>query len=661
MMKNQLMILALIFIGSINLNAQHAALVIKNQNNSNHLYWVPSSFELWFEGLQNGYFVEKQNANGSYQRLNKEPLLDKAWQKQGEKEDNECANFIVRLYERQNSIPKMIKNQDDYMELQLAYSMYLVMLLEKPEHYQTIGNYFEDKSGKADDNYRILINNASQSTLATKIKYIKPDKAAQNIGKPKVSHNSLGEIKLQWRNDSINFSAYSIERSLNGGKFEKLSLFPILSDLDKSDSVRYFDSIGSVTAKLQYRISAYDAFGQLHTFKPIDYQLKDEQAPSVADLSYAISNKESRTVSLSWKKDFVENDFVGYNLYRSTTLDTLGLKLNKELLQKSKINHLDVVPENESMVYYTIGTLDFAGNESFSNKVQVVIPDKTPPAVPKNLKASVDEKGIVMLTWDKNKEADQMGYKLFASSQQQEGFVAISANHVSTNQTYDTLALNVSNREYFYKILAFDSNFNASPMSAAVQVLRPDTIPPQTPIIYNPKITDSSVQARIIHGDEDDLEAMLIFTKKDEKQEWRLFSTIKNFEDSLLSLPAENAFYTALTVDKNGNKSAYSEEKYVYIPDQVPSFEAVYDVKASVESESISLSWAHDAKEEKSLYHVFIIRETTEASPELIGSTSNKNFTFNKKEVPSTFKLFVVSQSEKNRTSVPSELISVSY
>lgn len=97
MMKNQLMILALIFIGSINLNAQHAALVIKNQNNSNHLYWVPSSFELWFEGLQNGYFVEKQNANGSYQRLNKEPLLDKAWQKQGEKEDNECANFIVRL------------------------------------------------------------------------------------------------------------------------------------------------------------------------------------------------------------------------------------------------------------------------------------------------------------------------------------------------------------------------------------------------------------------------------------------------------------------------------------------------------------------------------------------------------------------------------------
>ena len=660
-MKNQFIVIALILLGFSTVSAQNATLFIKNQNNINKLYWVANSFEPWFDGLQNGYFVEKRSENGSYVRLNKEPLFDAAWQKQAELTENENHNFIVRLSERQKSIPKLLSDEEGFAELQMAYGMYLLLLLEKPEHYKTLGNYFEDKSGKTNDAYRIVINNANQTALNTKTNLIKPEKAAQALGKTNLYHNSFGEIFIKWHNDSLNFSAYSIERSLNGAPFEKVNQFPLLPDPDKRDTIAYVDSIGPLTAKLQYRITAYDAFGQLHALKPVDYQLKDEQAPSVAELSYAISNKESRTVSLSWKKDFVENDFVGYNLYRSTSLDTIGLKLNKELIQKSKIAELDIVPENESLVYYTMGTLDFAGNESFSNKVQVVIPDKTPPAVPKNLKALVDDIGVVSLAWENNSERDLMGYKLFASSQQNEGFVAISANHVRTNQTYDTLALNISNREYFYKILAFDSNFNASVMSDAIQVLRPDTIAPQTPILLNPIITDSSVFLPILHGGEDDLQAIYIFSKKDEKEDWTLLSKSTEFKDSLLNMPYEIALYRAYAQDKNGNMSPFSAEKYVYVKPKIQISAPVYNVNATVQTDSVSLVWEQDSQELKSLYYIFILSEKADAVPQLIGSTSLKSYVLYKHDVPKTFKLFVVSLNEQNRTSMPSEIVSVSF
>ena len=69
-------------------------------------------------------------------------------------------------------------------------------------------------------------------------------------------------------------------------------------------------------------------------------------------------------VRLSWSPN-LEYDLLGYNIYRSTTDDELGTKLNPEVLTDTTFT--DESPDNGIYYYYTVKSVDSMQNESINN------------------------------------------------------------------------------------------------------------------------------------------------------------------------------------------------------------------------------------------------------------------------------------------------------
>jgi len=203
---------------------------------------------------------------------------------------------------------------------------------------------------------------------------------------------------------------------------------------------------------------------------------KDLTAPS-RPVELKVMEKD-REVSLSWQKPEKETDFVGFNIYRSTYSDTLFQKTNKVLLPINQTSFTEKVAVEYPWMNYYVTAVDQSGNESRTVAEHIVFIDKTPPAIPKGLSASIDDNGVVQLNWDANEEVDLKGYRVAAARYLDAPFMPISQEYNNELFHQDTLALNFKNKEFYYKISAMDVNYNASPYSIPIKVILPDTIPP---------------------------------------------------------------------------------------------------------------------------------------------------------------------------------------
>jgi hypothetical protein len=122
-----------------------------------------------------------------------------------------------------------------------------------------------------------------------------------------------------------------------------------------------------------------------------------------------VAKEGDKSIDLSWTKE----DGISYNVYRFTN-DAYPLDpLNESLLTTALFT--DHTVQNGKRYRYEVRAVRVEGAvrwEGEGTAVEAVPRDKTPPALPRNLVAEKKD-GAVMISWEKNAEADLLGYNIY--------------------------------------------------------------------------------------------------------------------------------------------------------------------------------------------------------------------------------------------------------
>jgi len=172
------------------------------------------------------------------------------------------------------------------------------------------------------------------------------------------------QVSLNWNDNSeIDLAGYNVYRSLTSGSgYVKINGALVTSSA-------YIDNNVDGYVTYYYVVRAVDIFlnesGNSNQASATPTDTTPPSAPT--GLSATAGNG---TVSLNWS-DNGEDDFDGYNVYRSTTLGSGYVQLNGSLLTSS--GYVDNSVTNGITYYYVVTAVDTSSNESiYSNEVSAL-------------------------------------------------------------------------------------------------------------------------------------------------------------------------------------------------------------------------------------------------------------------------------------------------
>jgi fibronectin type 3 domain-containing protein len=356
--------------------------------------------------------------------------------------------------------------------------------------------------------------------------------------------------------------------------------------------------------------------------------IADVNSVPVIDTLRVIQNK---MVNISWRMSDPNEAKLPtkYLLFRSER-ENSGYKIIYESSNSS--NYLD--KNITTGQYYKVVAVLKNNDSLISFSRYATIIDTIAPASPSYLRATVDKKGIVSLSWKKNTEADIQGYKLFRSNRLQDEFVQINEKFVTDTISSDKLNLKTLSKKIYYKIAASDNNFNTSVLSEAIEVMRPDTIPPQPPLLISvSQITNGLIVKYILSNSEDigkevllkrgstdlDFKEFYSFSKKDSIGE--LLDTITE--------PGQTYIYKLCSTDEDGNRSYSRTVDFLY---ETGFRKKIKDITFTVDrtAKKIDLVWKYD---EKNVEKFVIYRSKKNEKPTIIKTLEGSTLQFTDKTV----------------------------
>lgn len=331
---------------------------------------------------------------------------------------------------------------------------------------------------------------------------------------PQIVIAKKGKVaKVKWQVKNAYFSGFNIERSEDSLSFKRLNEAPIVYLQGESEVskrwIEHKDTLPQKNKKFYYRIKGVNLFGEESVSSNIVSVNNYPEIKSypVIDSVRVLNNS---LVELRWQMQIkTETDQIkNYLVMRS---DKENGKY--EVLSKTGnvVYYKDVKPLSVNFYKITAITMDNDSIRSFSKMVTVA--DTIPPQVPIGLKAVSDKKGNVIITWNKNKDQDLRGYKLFTANALYEEFVMINSEFITDTIYSQKLSLNNLSHYVYYTIAATDKNFNTSEKAIPIKVTRPDTIAPAKPLItktaikqngvvlfFNPSLSDDVVNHQLLRS-----------------------------------------------------------------------------------------------------------------------------------------------------------------
>lgn len=352
-------------------------------------------------------------------------------------------------------------------------------------------------------------------------------------------------VEIRWSADK-KYSGYYIEKSPKGkNSFLQLNRAPLIIPGNQGENPLLFfnDSVPNYQP-VEYRIYGMDMFGDRTHFSPLLTAQGRDKTPPPPLTGFKVKENPDKTISLTWDKPEPLNGEKGIAIGYKHINEGFYAPAEKKLLPLTQTSYTFKTLPDQSDYFFALQIFDTAGNSSISEAFYQMI-DNVPPAKPTGLKAVVDKKGIVKITWNWNKEPDLDGYLIYFSNSPKTEFSGIINRPYYDTVFYDTLSLKMLNREVFYQIRAADKRFNLSERSEIVKVLRPDTLPPVSPVIKNYFVTDSTIQLSWIPSSSIDVVAHRLHRKH-----------VKSGKISITPLKVTDTVF----IDRN----LISEDKYEY-------------------------------------------------------------------------------------------------
>jgi hypothetical protein len=571
------------------------------------LRWVPANKQLFDLAVKNGYRITrytKENNTLSSATIIAEKILPYSYSDSvkwlGLIRKNENAILILKaLYENKNSHKLSEKEKEE--QNKMVYNLMLLSCDFDAEIAKACGLYFKDStiSNTKTYAYKIEINNEPASSKIFPVT-MEVNTAVLSVnpsinGFSGIFKNRIAKLKWKASDFTDSYGGYNIERSADNSNFKRINTSPIIlltSEYEKKkDFITYSDTVPDTKVIYYYRIRGINNFGEeSDPSNVISGKGYDEMHSSpVIDSLKVIEN---RKVYLRWKmKDEKENKLPKeYILVRSEKDNGVYSILN---ISNQPSSFTDESPKPSN--YYKIGAVTYGSDTIFSYSSLALIVDSIAPTAPTGLKAKVDSKGNVELTWNKNPENDVKGYKIFKANTLTEEFVQINNEFTKTTSYNDKLNLKTLSKKIYYSIVATDNNFNSSDLSKPVEVKRPDTISPVPAVLKNIEMRKNGIWLSWIPSSSDDVNRYILYHQNEKLgtdvkiREWNTQDTTSSFLDTTLE-SGTGYRYKIVTLDGDDNM-AISNIPYMFF--ETGFRIKITDVKSTVDrrKRTITLNW----------------------------------------------------------------------
>ena len=577
------------------------------------LRWAPSRSGAWTLLNRTGYKLERFEITTSGERVNpimmsvvpiKPEPLDKWKRFATPGNENDYALIAAQsIYGKKFTTSKSsMLNQAD--ELTNRYSFTVFSADMNFETARASGLGFLDSTAEIGKNYHYKLSSAERLKDYMEIDTAEVSVDTRNVHE--ILRPRLGvvlekerEVTLSWTKilHSQQFSAYYIERSADGKAYTRLNKKPYInmaSDLEDKPEFTYADSVANYIP-YQYRLIGITAFGEESPASEPVRAMGRDRTPPVQPVNVQAKSLADGKVNIIWESTD-PGDLAGFYVGRSTD-PLVGFKpLFEKPLPVSARSYVDENPATDVANYYLVIAADTANNAAASLSVFSPVVDSIPPAPPTGLVAKIDTNGILRLRWKKNSEKDVKGYIVSYANQRDHDFTTAVNKAIFSNEFSDTLRLWTLTEKIFYTVRAVDKNNNTSRFSDTLEVVKPDIVPPSSPVFKKYKLENKGLTLEWIPSSSSDVVRHILKRRELTSggfKEIAIFGikSQKNFADTTVK-SGKKYEYQLMAVDDAGLYSTKPTLLQVRIPDfQGQAGAAGFKATYNTTTKQVELVW----------------------------------------------------------------------
>lgn len=388
----------------------------------------------------------------------------------------------------------------------------------------------------------------------------------------------------------------------------------------------YFDNTAKWGKRYVYKIVLLSSTGRELQTLEVKYKV-DDALPQYTTKLFSEQLKDK--IKLKWNapryKEQVNDDFVGFNLYRSSNGKTERLNF-LPVLRRENIIWFDKTVNEERTYDYLIKPVDILGREGeASATLSVYVKDLIPPLVPQGLTAKKGYEQIV-LNWDKGPADDIVEYEIYRAVELNAKYSHIdNVSGLSTEYIDSTI---LGGKPYFYKLKAVDNAGNNSLMSSAIYSVAKDSSapPPPSNITYEISEDNGSVLLNWEQPSIGDLQGYFVSRGYRSNQAIKLTPnsiTGPKFVDKDDFHPGHTYYYYIAAIDLSFNQSDKSMIR-VQIPDDEPPLEPKSCSRIKNKAGYIQISWQPSMSLDVKKYKIYRYHKDNQ---ELLTVSEGKRYT----------------------------------
>lgn len=419
------------------------------------------------------------------------------------------------------------------------------------------------------------------------------------------------KVQLIWNHSDFGnrFVAYHVERRDENGTWKRINRLPLVYNdandlIDESTRgfLQYTDSLESNYIRREYRLIGIDVFGEYGEPSASVVAMGRDRTPPklVRDVKAEFDGSRIR---VDWAYTEPPGDLEGFVVLKSNESATGPFSTihSNPLPNESRSFTDDSVNVNQKN-FYAVFAVDTAGNYQTATGTYVMIVDSFPPPAPHNLRADVDSSGAVVLSWDLAETHDIRGFRVYRSVNSEYEFIQMTPKPIFNLTFRDTLNLGTLDEFWYYKVVALDLNFNHSEYSEPLMVKKPDTIPPQAPLLTEVEVVEGEIRLAWRHSYSTDLAGYQIYYIQNEQR--KLLNIVSAEINRYAFKPEDsegNLQFEITAIDDDGLESEPSNMKRAVLNLQ-PSIGAP-SIEASVNGNAVELNFkSANAEEIRSVY-----------------------------------------------------------
>jgi fibronectin type 3 domain-containing protein len=394
------------------------------------------------------------------------------------------------------------------------------------------------------------------------------------------------------------YNTYIIERSEDGVRFESISRAPIVNTFPEESVERLFkgDSLPANEVTYYYRIIGIDAFGQRG---PASDTLTGKGLPAF-HIAPNITHHEilpDGSVYLLWTVPKTGLDLLKkFSLSRRNEEDRTLERIIESIPAGSR-EVIDRQPHSSN--YYVVTAHDTYGREITSFPYFVQLEDSIPPGPPVGLEGEILPSGLVSLRWTPNVEPDVLGYKLYKSNHNNDGFIELPGAMVSRAEGIDSIALNNLTERIYYKVRAFDRRYNPSDFSEVLELKKPDLIPPVAPVFRAIENDSLGILLQWELSPSEDAVMNLLYRRSIDETDWTLILTDEGKTDHYLDQEVKHRVlyaYTLVAVDDDGLESRPTSPVTMKRISPNP-YPPIQDLSYIILEDEVKISWTYGQRD----------------------------------------------------------------